>query len=180
MVHAPRVLLRTLSLGVVKDSTIVDAREAFRKKDGKLHRYFSVVENRRVGVKKRTVQRTVLHLGEINSSQESAWRKTLEVFDETRQQPATLSLFADDEPVAGAREDRRTQGVGGVVQRQAQFGDSQHGAMGVSVGWSAWGRGTTGAHGGRAAPQRTKEPAGSWSRICGDVGKSMAAEAAHA
>jgi hypothetical protein len=64
-------------------------RAKIRKKDGKLHRYFSVVENRRVGVKKRTVQRTVLHLGEINSSQESAWRKTLEVFDEARQQPAT-------------------------------------------------------------------------------------------
>jgi transposase len=81
-------------------------RAKVRKKDGKLHRYFSVVENRRVGVKKRTVQRTVLHLGEINGSQESAWRKTLEVFDETRQQPTTLSLFADDEPVAGASLDR--------------------------------------------------------------------------
>jgi transposase len=81
-------------------------RAKVRKKDGKLHRYFSVVENRRVGVKKRTVQRTVLHLGEINGCQESAWRKTLEVFDETRQQPTTLSLFADDEPVAGASLDR--------------------------------------------------------------------------
>jgi len=74
-------------------------RSKIRKKDGKQHRYFSVVENRRVGVKKRTVQRTVLHLGEINNSQEAAWRKTLEVFDETRQQHAALSLFADDEPV---------------------------------------------------------------------------------
>jgi transposase len=74
-------------------------RSKIRKKDGKKHRYFSVVENRRVGAKKRTVQRTVLHLGEINSSQEVAWRKTLEVFDETRQQHAALSLFADDEPV---------------------------------------------------------------------------------
>jgi hypothetical protein len=81
-------------------------RAKIRKKDGKLHRYFSVVENRRVGVKKRTVQRTVLHLGEINGSQESAWRKTLEVFDETRQQVATLSLFAADEPVTSASLDR--------------------------------------------------------------------------
>ncbi len=74
-------------------------RSKVRKKDGKKHRYFMVVENRRVGVKKRTVQRNVLHLGEINSSQEAAWRKTLEVFDETRQQHTSLSLFADDEPV---------------------------------------------------------------------------------
>ena len=41
------------------------------------------------------------HLGEIDRSQESAWRNTLEVFDETRQQ-ATLRLFEDGEPVAGA------------------------------------------------------------------------------
>jgi len=34
-------------------------RAKIRKKDGKLHRYFSVVENRRVGTKRRTVQRTV-------------------------------------------------------------------------------------------------------------------------
>ena len=33
---------------------------------GKDHRYFSVVENRRVGTKRRTVQRTVLHLVEAH------------------------------------------------------------------------------------------------------------------
>src|ERR1700739_4157571 len=71
-------------------------RAKIRKKDGKLHRYFSVVENRRVGAKRRTVQRTVLHLGEINGSQEAAWRQTLWVFDEDRQEHRTLSLFADD------------------------------------------------------------------------------------
>ena len=41
-----------------------------RKKNGKWHEYFSVVENRRVTADK-TVQRTVLYLGEINSSQET-------------------------------------------------------------------------------------------------------------
>jgi len=41
-------------------------RAKIRKKDGKLHRYFSVVENRRVGTKRRTVQRTVLHLVEAH------------------------------------------------------------------------------------------------------------------
>jgi hypothetical protein len=71
-------------------------RAKIRKKDGKIHRYFSVVENRRVGAKRRTVQRTVLHLGEINGSQEAAWRQTLEVFDEGRQEHRTLSLFPDD------------------------------------------------------------------------------------
>ena len=37
-------------------------RAKIRKKDGKHHRYFSVVENRRVGQNK-TAQRTVLYLG---------------------------------------------------------------------------------------------------------------------
>ena len=51
-----------------------------RKKNGKRHRYWSVVESRRVAGGK-TAQRQVLYLGEINDSQEAAWRKTLEVFD---------------------------------------------------------------------------------------------------
>lgn len=72
-------------------------RSKTRKKDGKIHRYYSVVENRRVGAKRRTVQRTVMHLGEISSSQEAAWRQTLAVFDEERQEHRTLSLFADEE-----------------------------------------------------------------------------------
>ena len=43
-------------------------RSTPRKKDGKIHRYFSVVENRRLPGAK-TVQRTVLYLGEINDQQ---------------------------------------------------------------------------------------------------------------
>ena len=41
----------------------VSAQHKQRKKDGKSHRYFSVVENQRVAGD-RTVQRTVLYLGE--------------------------------------------------------------------------------------------------------------------
>lgn len=52
-----------------------------RIKDGKTHRYWSVVENRRVAGG-RVAQREVLYLGEINDSQREAWRKTIEVFDE--------------------------------------------------------------------------------------------------
>ena len=50
-------------------------RSTNRKKDGKDHRYFSIVENRRVSAGKR-VQRTVLYLGEINDQQQAGWRKT--------------------------------------------------------------------------------------------------------
>ena len=69
-----------------------------RNKDGKRHRYFSVVENRRVA-SGRVVQRTVLYLGEINDSQQQAWRKTLEVFDEADQSYCSLSLFPEDRPL---------------------------------------------------------------------------------
>ena len=73
-------------------------RSTNRKKDGKDHRYFSVVENQRVSANK-TVQRTVLYLGEINDSQQAAWRKTLTVFDEDKQESRNLSLFPDDRAV---------------------------------------------------------------------------------
>jgi transposase len=70
-------------------------RAKTRKKDGKLHHYFSVVESQRVRGG-RVVQRHVLYLGEINSSQELAWRKSIEVLDEGSQGPRTLSLFPED------------------------------------------------------------------------------------
>ena len=73
-------------------------RPITRKKDGKDHRYFSVVENRRVASGK-VVQRIVLYLGEINDRQEAAWRKTLEVFDETAQRYTSFSLFPEDREV---------------------------------------------------------------------------------
>ena len=70
-------------------------RATTRKKDGKEHRYFSVVENKRVNGG-RVLQRHVLYLGEINSSQELAWRRSIEVLDEATQAPRTLALFAED------------------------------------------------------------------------------------
>jgi hypothetical protein len=70
-------------------------RHKIRKKDGKQHRTFSVVENRRVAGG-RVVQRHVLYLGEINDSQEKAWRKSIAVFEEGTAQPRTLSLFPED------------------------------------------------------------------------------------
>jgi transposase len=78
-------------------------RAKVRKKDGKQHRYFSVVENRRVR-QNHTVQRTVLYLGEINDSQEAVWRKTLQVFDETHQQYTTLSLFPEDREIPASSD----------------------------------------------------------------------------
>ena len=70
-------------------------RRTIRKKDGKQHRYWSVVENRRVAGG-RVVQKHLLYLGEINDSQELAWRKSTEVLDESCARPRPLALFAED------------------------------------------------------------------------------------
>jgi Transposase DDE domain len=70
-------------------------RSKIRRKDGKEHRYWSVVENRRVG-SGRVVQRHVLYLGEINSTQELAWRRSIEVMEAGAARPRALSLFAED------------------------------------------------------------------------------------
>ena len=51
-------------------------RHKVRRKDGKEHRYWSIVENRRVSGG-RTVQRHVLYLGEINDTQRAAWCRTI-------------------------------------------------------------------------------------------------------
>jgi Transposase DDE domain len=70
-------------------------RAKIRRKDGKEHRTWSLVENKRVSGG-RVVQRHVLYLGEINSSQELAWRKSIKVLDEGADRPRTLSLFPED------------------------------------------------------------------------------------
>jgi hypothetical protein len=70
-------------------------RKTQRKKDGKTHDYWSVVENKRVAGG-RVVQRHVLYLGEINSSQAAAWRKAIEVLDDDEGHSRTLALFPED------------------------------------------------------------------------------------
>ena len=77
-------------------------RRTERKKNGKTHHYWNVVENKRLDGG-RVVQRHVLYLGEINSSQAAAWRKAIEVFDVDAGRARTLSLFPEDrcEAIAG-------------------------------------------------------------------------------
>ena len=70
-------------------------RSSSRKKNGKEHRYFSIVENKRLN-DGRVAQRHVLYLGEINSSQELAWRKSIEVFEDGQVRPSTMALFPED------------------------------------------------------------------------------------
>jgi transposase len=63
-----------------------------RIKDGKEHRYWNIVESKRCAGGK-VVQRQVLYLGEINDSQQQAWCRMIEAFDEQSQQRTQLALF---------------------------------------------------------------------------------------
>jgi hypothetical protein len=69
--------------GLWHSAIAVFLRSTNRKKDGKDHRYFSVVENQRVS----------------GDTQQAAWRKTLAVFDEDTQQVRNLSLFPEDRTI---------------------------------------------------------------------------------
>jgi len=66
-----------------------------RYKDGKEHRYWSIVENRRCASGK-VVQRPVLYLGEINDSQREAWCRLIEAFDTDSGRHRQLALFPAD------------------------------------------------------------------------------------
>ena len=94
-----------------------------RTKDGKQHRYYSVVENRRLSSGK-VAQRQVLYLGEINDSQQAGWRKTLEVFDEQQQKFTPLSLFPEDRPVpADAIDSMRVRLSEMKLERARSYGN---------------------------------------------------------
>jgi len=73
-------------------------RSSIRKKNGKEHEYYSIVENRRLS-DGRIQQRHVLYLGEINGSQAQAWRKTIEVFEDGKPHPSQIALFPADRTV---------------------------------------------------------------------------------
>ncbi|MFN0170959.1 MAG: IS1634 family transposase [Bryobacteraceae bacterium] len=94
-----------------------------RIKDGKEHRYYTVVESRRLSSGK-VAQKQVLYLGEINDSQQTAWRKTLEVFDEEQQRLTPLSLFPEDRPVPADALDSVQVKLGEMrLQRARPYGN---------------------------------------------------------
>jgi hypothetical protein len=76
-------------------------RSTKRRKDGKDHYYWSIVENRRCRGNQ-VVQQTVLYLGEINDSQKEQWIRAVEVFDEDRGQFDQLRLFAEGRALPAA------------------------------------------------------------------------------
>lgn len=72
-----------------------------RRKDGKVHRSWAIVESRRYAGNK-VAHRHVLYLGEINDSQRVAWERTIAVIDERDGAARQLALFpADRTPPLG-------------------------------------------------------------------------------
>ena len=69
-----------------------------RRKNGKVHRSWSVVESRRFAGGK-VAQQHVLYLGELNDSQQRAWERSLAVFDEETGRHRQMALFPAARPV---------------------------------------------------------------------------------
>lgn len=94
-----------------------------RLKDGKRHVYYSLSESLRVS-RKRVVQRTILHLGELNTTQVERWQRTMEAVHEDGQRQQ-LRLFSDREgQVPVAAEDVAEVALSSLlVRRPRRFGD---------------------------------------------------------
>src|SRR5208337_3236277 len=94
-----------------------------RFKDSKEHRYWSIVESKRCAGGK-VVQRQVLYLGEINDSQQEAWCRVIEAFDEETEQTTQLALFPADRPMPEYAEGHGVQIRLGAMQlhRPRQWG----------------------------------------------------------
>ena len=93
-------------------------------KDGKAHIYYSLCESLRVS-RKRVLQRRVLHLGELNTTQLERWQRTIEVVEEDGRR-YQMRLFSDrhgERKAAAAPEDVAEVLLSSlVVQRPRQFG----------------------------------------------------------
>ena len=69
------------------------------RKDGKVHIYYSLCESLRVN-RSRVTQRTVLHLGELNTTQLDRWQHSIDTVHEDGRRHQ-MRLFTDGEGQAG-------------------------------------------------------------------------------
>jgi len=74
-----------------------------RRKDGKEHRTWSIVESRRVAG--RVVHHHVLYLGEVNDRQKASWEKAVSVVDETSGTVRQLELLPEDRVITAGEVD---------------------------------------------------------------------------
>jgi len=93
-----------------------------RKKDGKSHVYYSLSESVRVGAG-RVVQRRLLNLGELNTTQLDRWQRSIEVIEEDGR-VGQRRLFSDREGSAPQGEDVCEVVLSSLsLQRPRAFGD---------------------------------------------------------
>ena len=95
-----------------------------RHKDGTDHIYYPVCESLRVH-SGRVIQRQVLHLGELNTTQIESWQRTLEVIDgDDHGRRLQRRLFADREGAAPAADDVIELRLSSLrVREPRRFGD---------------------------------------------------------
>ena len=74
-----------------------------RRKDGKSHVYYSLSESVRVG-RDRVMQRRLLNLGELNTTQIDRWQRSVEVIEEDGR-ACQRRLFSDREGGAPQQEE---------------------------------------------------------------------------
>lgn len=89
----PTYCLRTLFIYAYLPIMFLRTKRRF--KDGKVHRYWSIVENRRT-LDNKVVQRHLLYLGEINDAQRASWCSSIKVFQDKSGDCHQLSLFPED------------------------------------------------------------------------------------
>ena len=93
-----------------------------RRKDGKTHRSWSIVESRRYRGGK-VAHRHVFYLGEINDSERAAWERTIEVIDERDGEARQMALFpADRRPRAGGVDCLQVRLSGMRLEHPRQWG----------------------------------------------------------
>lgn len=95
-----------------------------RFKDGKPHRYWNIVESKRLAGGK-VMQRQVLYLGEINDEQQQSWCRVIEAFDEKTEQSQELALFSADKQLP---EYAQSYGVQVQLDRMELCRPRQYGA----------------------------------------------------
>jgi transposase len=95
-------------------------REHSRRKDGKEHGYWSLVETIRTADGPR--QRTLCYLGELNGSAHARWQKTVEVFNE-QGETTQLKLFPSEVETPDDPNIARVLVKKVRVERTRRFGD---------------------------------------------------------
>lgn len=108
-------------VGLVRDNETMFLKCTSRRKNGKTHRYWSIVESERVRGG-RVVQRQVLYLGEINDAQQAEWVRAIEIIERGEKKPRQVALFPADRPGVSDKESIHVQLNKLELHRPRQWG----------------------------------------------------------